>query len=152
VPDHSRRARSSIVASNRHHFWKTTFSALAPTSTVDQVGLILSIPCEVASGSVNDSVGRSTLATCPVLRRSRHPMRSWYVFSGERRWPSDTIPSTAQRTARLLVLGFELADHSLGLVVGGGDDLVGVLFRVVESQVADREIDDFMTVPRSRPG
>jgi hypothetical protein len=34
----------------------------------------------------------------------------------------------------------------------GGDDLVGVLFRVVKSQAADREIDDFMTVPRSRPG
>ena len=30
-----------------------------------------------------------------------------------------------QRTARLLVLGFELADHSLGLVVEGGEDLVG---------------------------
>ena len=67
-------------------------------------------------------------------------------------WPSGTIPSTAQRTARLLVLGFELADHSLGLVVEGGEDLVGVLFRVVKSQAADREIDDFMTVPRSRPG
>jgi hypothetical protein len=49
------------------------------------------------------------------------------------------------------VLGFELADHSLGLVVKGGDDL-GVRFRVVKSQAADREIDDFMTVPRSRPG
>jgi hypothetical protein len=35
------------------------------------------------------------------------------------------VPSTAQRTARLLVLGFELADHSLGLVVEGGEDLVG---------------------------
>jgi hypothetical protein len=79
-------------------------------------------------------------------------MRSWYVFSGERRWPSDTIPSTAQRTACLLVPDFELADHNLGLVVEGGDDLVGVLFRVVKSQAADREIDDFMTVPRSRPG
>ena len=65
---------------------------------------------------------------------------------------SDTIPSTAQRTARLLVLGFELADRSLGLVVEGGDDLDGVLFRAVKSQAADREIDDFMTVPRSRPG
>jgi hypothetical protein len=31
------------------------------------------------------------------------------------------------------------------------DDLVGVLFRVVKSQAADREIDDFMTV-RSRQG
>jgi len=51
-----------------------------------------------------------------------------------------------------LMLRFELADHSLGLVVEGGDDLVRVLFRVVESQAADREIDDFMTVPRSRPG
>ena len=67
-------------------------------------------------------------------------------------WPSGTIPSTAQRTARLLVPGVELADRSLGLVVEGGDDLVGVLFRVVKSQAADREIDDFMTVPRSRPG
>jgi hypothetical protein len=34
----------------------------------------------------------------------------------------------------------------------GGNDLVGVLFRVVKSQAADREIDDFITVPRSRPG
>jgi hypothetical protein len=25
-------------------------------------------------------------------------------------------------------------------------------FRVAESQATDREIDDFMTVPRSRPG
>ena len=66
--------------------------------------------------------------------------------------PAGTIPSTAQLTAHLLVLGFELADHSLGLVVEGGEDLVGVLFRVVKSQAADREIDDFMTVPRSRPG
>jgi hypothetical protein len=49
-------------------------------------------------------------------------------------------------------LGFGLADHSLGLVVEGGDDLVGVLFRAVKSQAADREFDDFMTVPRSRPG
>jgi hypothetical protein len=46
--------------------------------------------------------------------------------------------------------GFELADQSLGLVVE--DDLVGVLFRVVKSQAADREMDDVMTVPRSRPG
>jgi len=49
------------------------------------------------------------------------------------------------------MLGFELADHSLGLVVEDDDDLVGVLFRVVKSQAADREIDDFMIVPRSRP-
>jgi len=48
------------------------------------------------------------------------------------------------------MLGFELADHSLGLVVED-DDLVGVLFRVGKSQAADREIDDFMIVPRSRP-
>ena len=50
------------------------------------------------------------------------------------------------------MLGFELADHSLGLVVEGVEDRVGVLFRVVKIQAADREIDDFMTVPRSRPG
>ena len=31
--------------------------------------------------------------------------------------------------------------------------LVGVVFRVVvKSHAADREIDDVMTVPRSRPG
>jgi hypothetical protein len=47
---------------------------------------------------------------------------------------SDAIPSTAQRSARLVVLGFEPADHSLGLVVEGGDDLDGVLFRVVKSE------------------
>jgi hypothetical protein len=52
----------------------------------------------------------------------------------------------------LLVLGFEVADHRLGLVVEGGDDLDGGLFRVVKSQAAEREIDDVMTVPRSRPG
>jgi hypothetical protein len=51
-----------------------------------------------------------------------------------------------------VVLGFELTDHSLGLVVEGGDDLVGVVLRAVKGQAADREIDDFMTVPRSRPG
>jgi hypothetical protein len=79
-------------------------------------------------------------------------MRSWHVFSGERRWHSGTMPSTAQRTARLLVLGFEFADHRLGLVVEGGDDLVGVLFRVVKSKAADREIDEFMADLRSRPG
>jgi hypothetical protein len=43
----------------------------------------------------------------------------------------------AQRTPHLLVLGFELADHCLGLVVEGSEDLVGVLFRVVKSQAAD---------------
>jgi hypothetical protein len=48
------------------------------------------------------------------------------------------------------MLGFELADHSLGLVVED-DDLVGVRFRVGKSQAADREIDDVMIVPRSRP-
>jgi hypothetical protein len=45
-----------------------------------------------------------------------------------------------------------LADHSLGLVLEGSGDLAGVLFRVVKSQAADREIAAFMTVPRSRPG
>ena len=44
------------------------------------------------------------------------------------------------------------ADDSLGLVVEGCDDLVGVLFRVMKSQAADREIDDFRTVRRLRPG
>jgi hypothetical protein len=68
-------------------------------------------------------------------------------FPGVEQW----LPSIC-RTARVLVLGFELADYSLGLVVEGGDDLVGVLFRVVKSEAADCEIDDFMTFPRSRPG
>jgi hypothetical protein len=35
------------------------------------------------------------------------------------------------------VLCFGLEDHSLGLVVEGGDNLVGVLVRVVKSQAAD---------------
>src|ERR1700722_20298237 len=47
VPAHSRRARSSIVAFNRRHFWRTTFSAPAPTSTVDHASGILSIPCKL---------------------------------------------------------------------------------------------------------
>jgi hypothetical protein len=48
--------------------------------------------------------------------------------------------------------GLRARGSSLGLVVEGGEDLVGVLVRVVKSQAGDREIDDFMTVPRSRPG
>jgi hypothetical protein len=42
-----------------------------------------------------------------------------------------------------------LRQRGTGLVV---DDRVGVLFRVVQIPAADREIDDFMSVPRSRPG
>jgi len=40
----------------------------------------------------------------------------------------------------------------VGRSAEGGDDLAVVLFRVVKSHAADREIDEFMTVPRSRPG
>ena len=36
--------------------------------------------------------------------------------------------------------------------VEGGDNLVGFSLRAVKHQAADREIDDFITVPRSRPG
>jgi hypothetical protein len=52
VPAQSRRARSSIVAFNKRHFWRTTFSASAPapTATVDHAGVILSIPCESLRG------------------------------------------------------------------------------------------------------
>ena len=60
------------------------------------------------------------------------------------------IRHTATIKADSLLVGLSVR-HSLGLVVEGGDDLVAVLFRVVKSQAADREIDDFMTVPRSRP-
>jgi hypothetical protein len=80
----------------------------------------------------------------PSVSRSRKFTSTWSISPGAgfsyRRGslcPSDTIPSMAQRTARRLVLGVELADHGLGLIVEGGDDLVGVLFRVVKSQVAD---------------
>jgi hypothetical protein len=66
--------------------------------------------------------------------------------------PGEPHNPTKASFHRALVLGFELADHSLDLVVEGGEDLVGVLFRVVKSQAADREIDDFMTGPRSSPG
>ena len=55
-------------------------------------------------------------------------------------------PVYGSEQACLLVLGLGLADHSLGLVIQGGDDLVGVLFRVAKSQAADCEIDDFMPV------
>ena len=46
------------------------------------------------------------------------------------------------------MLGFELADQSLGLVVEDDDDLVGVLFRVVKSQAAARFF--WVTSPSSR--
>jgi hypothetical protein len=62
------------------------------------------------------------------------------------------VSDVGRRLRAALSVGFELADHSLGLVVEGGDDLVGVLFRVVKRQAADREIDNLMTVPGSRPG
>ena len=45
VPAQSRRARSSIIAFNRRHFCRITFSAPVPTSTVDHARVILSIPC-----------------------------------------------------------------------------------------------------------
>jgi hypothetical protein len=48
-------------------------------------------------------------------------------------------------------MGLGEARHSLGLVVED-DDLVGVVFRAAKSQAADREIDDFTTLPSSRPG
>jgi hypothetical protein len=54
------------------------------------------------------------------------------------------------RNLTLELIGLSVG-HTLGLVVEGGDDLVGVLFRVVKSQAADREIE-FMTVPRSPRG
>jgi hypothetical protein len=64
---------------------------------------------------------------------------------------TDTVEAR-ERTARLLVLRFDLADHRLGPFVEGGNDLIGVLFRAVKSHAADHEIDDFMTGPRSHPG
>ena len=56
--------------------------------------------------------------------------------------------------ARAIPIGEEGSTRSAPAAVTTtrSDDLVGVLFRVVKSQAADREIDDFMTVPRSRPG
>jgi hypothetical protein len=42
--------------------------------------------------------------------------------------------------------GLRARDHSLGLVVEGGEDRVGVLFRVVKSQAADRESGDGTSV------
>lgn len=57
----------------------------------------------------------------------------------------------AERTARLFALGFELADHSLGLIVEAGDGLVGVLFRIVIEPGGRPRDRRFMTAPRSRP-
>jgi hypothetical protein len=58
----------------------------------------------------------------------------------------------SSRTSHTDTLQWSVEEGRIGLVVEGGDDLDEVLFRVVKSQAADREIDDFMTVPRSRPG
>jgi hypothetical protein len=80
------------------------------------------------------------------------PVPCVFLWSQRPSQPPVGVANELVSDALPLMLGFELADHSLGLVVEGGDDLVGVLFRVVESQAADREIDEFMTVPRSRPG
>src|SRR5260370_7256192 len=71
VPAHSRRARSSIVAFNRRHFWRTTFSASAPTSTVDHAGVILPIPCKLFRRRLDRLVHPQALsAPCP------HPAES----------------------------------------------------------------------------
>jgi hypothetical protein len=59
--------------------------------------------------------------------------------------------STAQPTKRVLVLG-SARRSPLDLVVEGGGDHVRVLFRVLKSRAADRESDNFMTLPRSRQG
>jgi hypothetical protein len=64
--------------------------------------------------------------------------------------PVDLVLSDAMRDMVDDRIDLALADHSLGLVLEGGGNLVGVLFRVVKSQAADREIDAFMTC--SRPG
>ena len=45
--------------------------------------------------------------------------------------------------------GLRARGSSLGLVVEGGKDLVGGLFRLVNSQAAEREIDDFTTARSS---
>jgi hypothetical protein len=45
LPAHSRRARSSMVAFNCRHFWRTIRSAF--TRTVDHAGAILSIPLSI---------------------------------------------------------------------------------------------------------
>ena len=57
TPAHSRRARSSMVAFSRRHFWRTNFSA--STENVDHVGAILSIPTPPAfeSKSIDLSMG-----------------------------------------------------------------------------------------------
>src|SRR5208282_4252503 len=84
VPAHSRRARSSIVAFNRRHFWRTTFSAPAPTATVDHDGVILSIPCEPLGGDSIDSASPRPLAT----ERERATFRApWPPRHSRRRVP-----------------------------------------------------------------
>jgi hypothetical protein len=109
-------------------------------------------PCRRSLTSSMGSEPKPQLVGEPIVVWDRTvspaPLR---VFSGERRSPSGTIPSTTQRPAPPGA-GLRARRSSLGLVVKGGEDFVGVLFRVVKSQAADREIDDFMTVPHSRPG
>jgi len=47
-----------------------------------------------------------------------------------------TVSSSAERVRAMSSLSARLAPTRLGLVVEGGEDLVGVLFRVVKSQAA----------------
>jgi len=77
-----------------------------------------------------------------VVARSDHEMS---LLAGA------PVASPKVSNPKVAMLGFEPADHSLGFVVEDDDDLIRVLFNEVKSQAADREIDDFMIVPRSRP-
>jgi hypothetical protein len=50
VEDHSQRGRSSMVAFNRRHFWRTNFLRVATTPNVDHAGVILpTLPIQVSN-------------------------------------------------------------------------------------------------------
>ena len=77
MPAHRRRARSSIVAFKRRHFWRTTFSASAPTSTVDHVSAILSIPFAsyFDADSIDSPIPRPLAPTEATFRAAQDPAR-----------------------------------------------------------------------------
>jgi hypothetical protein len=61
------------------------------------------------------------------------------------------LPQTQRRLSGKIITIFPINEHWSLRANVFGHDAVGVLFHVVKSQAADREIDYFMTVPISRP-
>jgi len=70
------------------------------------------------------------------------------IPSSRKALPSSGSSSSAPPSAPTISRNASSAD----CVHSDDDDLVAVLFTLVNSQAGDREIDDFVTVQRCRPG